>query len=143
MKRYDRKSACPVNFCLEAIGDPWSLLILRDIGLFGKHTYKGFLASTERITTSVLADRLANLVRLGIITREPHPTDGRQGYYTMTEKGIDLIPILLDMMEWGTKYDPQSAGHRKKALVTRIKDERSALVREMMARVRHGWAAFE
>jgi len=142
MKRTDKKSYCPVNHCLEAVGDQWSLLIIRDITLFGKHTYKEFLASSERITTSVLADRLANLENLAIIRKEPHPRDGRQDYYSMTEKGIGLIPVILDMMEWGTRFDPESTGHRKKAMLDRIRRERGKSVLDLMEKVRQGGAAF-
>ncbi|HRH78374.1 MAG TPA: winged helix-turn-helix transcriptional regulator, partial [Cellvibrionaceae bacterium] len=58
MKRTDTKSHCPINFTLEIMGDPWSLLVLRDVVFFGKHTFKEFLESAERITTSVLTSRL-------------------------------------------------------------------------------------
>lgn len=143
MKRKDRKSACPVNFCLEVIGDPWSLLVLRDIALFGKHTYKEFLSSSERITTSVLADRLVNLNKQGILRKEPHETDGRRDIYVLTEKGLDLIPMLLNMMEWGTRYDSGSAGHRKQEMVDRIRREQGTLIREVKAKVRKGGAVFE
>src|SRR5262245_44443256 len=141
MKRTDRKSDCPINFCLEAVGDPWSLLILRDIALFGRHTYKEFLSSGERITTSVLAQRLAGLEKRGIIKKEPYPTDKRRDTYVLTEKGLGLIPVLLDMMEWGTTHDPKSAGHRKKDFVERIRKERGLLTRKTIEKVRRGGAA--
>lgn len=143
MKRIDRKSACPVNFCLEAVGDTWSLLILRDIAFFGRHTYKEFLLSGERITTSVLAQRLANLEKHKIIRAKPHPTDKRRDVYTLTEKGLGLVPLLLDMMEWGTTNDPKSAGHRKEEVVGRIRVEQGALCREVQGRIRHGGALFD
>ena len=143
MKRKDRKSACPVNFCLEVIGDPWSLLILRDIALSGKHTYKEFLSSAERITTNILADRLSNLERRGILRKEPHATDGRRDNYVLTEKGLDLVPLLLDMTEWGTRHDPNSSGHRIQGMVDRIRREQGKLIREVKAKIRKGGAAIE
>lgn len=143
MKRTDVKSHCPINFSLEAIGDPWSLLILRDIVFFGKHTFKEFSESSERITTSVLTDRLLNLEKHNILTKEPHPTDQRRIIYVLTEKGLGLIPILLDMMEWGTAHDPESTGHRKKQLVERIRKEQSRLGRELKRRVRKGGWMFD
>ena len=142
MKRTDRKSACPVNFCLEAVGDSWSLLILRDIALFGRHTYKEFLEAGERITTSVLAARLAHLESHDIISREPHPGDKRRDNYVLTEKGRGLIPVILDMMEWGTAHDARSSGHRKKDFVAQLRKERGALTRDVTEKVRKGAAAF-
>jgi DNA-binding HxlR family transcriptional regulator len=140
MKRTDRKSACPINFGLEIFGDPWSLLILRDIALFGKNTFKEFLASEERITTSVLTDRLVRLEKRGIVRREPHPTDRRSSAYVLTEKGLALIPVLLDLMEWGTTHDPASAGHRKEEFLNKLREERGPLIHEMKERVRRGGA---
>jgi DNA-binding HxlR family transcriptional regulator len=78
VKRTDRKSHCPVNFALETVGDPWSLLVVRDIVFHGKHAFGEFLASEERITTSVLADRLATLVRTGILAKRRPATDRRK-----------------------------------------------------------------
>lgn len=109
MKRTDRKSHCPVNFALETVGDPWSLLVVRDIVFYGKRTFGEFLASEERITTSVLADRLASLVRTGILAKERSTTDRRRESYTLTDKGLALIPILVEMANWGVRYDPEVA----------------------------------
>ncbi len=142
MKRTDRKSACPVNFSLEILGDPWSMLIIRDIALFGRHTFKEFLEAGERITTSVLTNRLSNLMKHGIIRKEPHPSDGRRDHYFLTEKGIDLIPTILELMAWGTGYDPKSTGHRKASFVARLNNERGAVMEEIKEKVRKGGAAF-
>jgi DNA-binding HxlR family transcriptional regulator len=142
MKRTDRKSACPVNFSLEILGDQWSMLIVRDIALFGRHTFKDFLEAGERITTSVLSDRLANLTKHGIIRKEPHPSDGRRDHYFLTGKGIDLIPAILELMAWGTGYDAKSSGHRKESFVERIRTERGAVIEEVKEKVRKGGAAF-
>src|SRR5690606_41227345 len=106
MKKQLRRSNCPINFGLEAFGDTWSLLIIRDIVYFGKKTYGDFLRSDERIATNILANRLAQLERHGILVKTPHPIDRRKEVYTLTEKGIDLIPILVEMANWGAKYDP-------------------------------------
>src|SRR5262245_17764521 len=108
MKRTDVKSHCPINHALEAIGDPWSLLILRDIVYFGKHTYGEFLAANERITTSVLANRLDKLEEKGILRRVQHEQDKRKANYVLTSRGLDLIPIILDMEAWGGMHDPKT-----------------------------------
>jgi DNA-binding HxlR family transcriptional regulator len=143
MKRTDVKSHCPINHTLETIGDPWSLLILRDIVFFGKHTFKEFFESSERITTSVLTDKLVNLEKNGILTKQTNPEDQRRVIYVLTEKGLDLIPTLLSMMQWGTSYDPESTGHRKKELVDRIKKEQSSLSKEVRGKVKAGGFIFD
>jgi DNA-binding HxlR family transcriptional regulator len=143
MKRTDVKSHCPINHTLETIGDPWSLLILRDIVFFGKHTFKEFFESSERITTSVLTDKLVSLEKNGILTKRTNPEDQRRLIYVLTEKGLDLIPTLLSMMQWGTSYDPESTGHRKKELVDRIKKEQSNLSKEVQDKVKAGGYIFD
>ncbi len=108
MKRADRKSDCAINYSLEMLGDPWSLLIIRDIVSFGKKTYGEFLASDERIGTSVLARKLVSLEKNGIITKEPSKADKRKEEYRLTTKGLDLIPILCEFSLWGATHDPHS-----------------------------------
>lgn len=142
MKRSDIKSHCPVNFTLEILGDPWSLLVLRDLVFFGKKTFKEFLESSERITTSVLTNRLANLELQGVLAKQPHPTDMRSSIYSLTEKGLGIVPMLLCMMEWGTTYDTKSTGHRKAEFVARIRAEQSNLSKEVQESLRKGGTAF-
>ena len=102
MKRSPGKSHCPINFTLELLGDNWSLLILRDIHLFGKRRFKDFLESEEGISTNILADRLGKLERSGILEKV-------HGLYQPTEKGLDLLPLLIEMSLWGAKYDPNTS----------------------------------
>src|SRR5258708_7993391 len=103
-----RRSNCPIQFDLEILGDGWSLLIVRDIVLFGKHTYGDFLRSEEQIATNILAARLALLEREGILHKTPHATDKRKDVYMLTEKGLDLSPMLLDIVVCSATYDPQT-----------------------------------
>jgi DNA-binding HxlR family transcriptional regulator len=98
------RSDCPVNFAVEVFGDKWSLLIVRDIIFWGRNTYGAFLKSTEKPATNILADRLARLEREGVIVKKAHATDKRKEVYSLTEKGLDLIPILLDMAEWSLNH---------------------------------------
>jgi DNA-binding HxlR family transcriptional regulator len=107
VKRTDRKSRCAVNSALEVVGDPWSLLVVRDIVFYGKHTFGEFLAAEERITTSVLADRLARLVSGGILSKQRNPADKRRELYSLTDAGLALIPILVELANWGVRYDPE------------------------------------
>ncbi|WP_088830888.1 winged helix-turn-helix transcriptional regulator [Paenibacillus tyrfis] len=108
MKRSDNKSHCPINFSLETFGDNWSLLIVRDIVYFGKKTYGEFLESEEGISSNILASRLVHLERKGLLVKKPHDTDKRKEVYLLTEKGLDLIPVLLELANWGAQYDPET-----------------------------------
>lgn len=105
----ERRSGCPVSVSLEVFGDRWSLLIVRDMMVRGNKTFKEFLASGEGIATNILAGRLRRLVEAGIVITESHASDGRKVNYRLTEKGIDLAPILLDMLLWGAKHEETGA----------------------------------
>jgi len=130
-KTQQRRSDCPINFCLETFGDTWSLLIIRDIVYFGKKTYGEFLESEEGIATNILASRLAQLEQKGILVKTPHATDKRKEIYALTEKGLDLIPILLEMASWGARHDPQTGAPRDWiALVNANKEAMTQLIRE-------------
>ena len=100
------RSHCPVSLALEAIGDRWSLLILRDLIMRGKRHYQDFLNSGEGIATNILADRLARLERQGLISKSHDPEDKRQFRYSPTQKGLDLLPVILEMARWSKKYNP-------------------------------------
>ena len=106
MKRADNKSRCPINFSLEIFGDTWSLLIIRDMISLGKKTFGEFLDSEERIGPSVLADRLAHLEKRGIISKEPDPADKRKMIYSLTETGMNAIPIVYEIAVWGSRASP-------------------------------------
>lgn len=103
------RSGCPVSISLEAFGDRWSLLIIRDLMVRGYRTFKEFEESGEGIATNVLADRLRRLQASGIITTEADPTDGRRLNYRLTEKGIDLAPVLLELLIWGARHEDTGA----------------------------------
>ncbi|MHA4875029.1 winged helix-turn-helix transcriptional regulator, partial [Enterococcus faecium] len=90
----------PLNASVEILGDRWSLLIIRDMMLRGFRSYKEFLGSYEKIATNILADRLRRLESYGIITTEPDPADGRKVIYLLTSKGLDLAPIMTEMVLW-------------------------------------------
>src|SRR6266566_5014879 len=92
---HQKRSDCPINFALELFGDPWSLLIIRDIVYFGKNTYGEFLASEEGMATNILANRLAHLEHQGLLVKKLSEKDKRKEEYILTEKGLDLIPALM------------------------------------------------
>lgn len=100
-----KRSMCPINFALEEFGDIWSLLIVRDIIMFDKTTYGEFLSSPEHIATNILADRLEKLTANDIIKKVKDEKDKRKIKYQPTKKGVDLYPIMFEMMVWSAKYD--------------------------------------
>lgn len=104
-KNHTRRSTCPINASLEVLGDRWSLLIVRDMLFASARTYKDFLASDEKIATNILANRLTRLQEAGIIFSEPNPLDGRSARYRLTEKGVDLVPVLMELSSWGARYE--------------------------------------
>lgn len=98
------RSFCGVNRTLETIGDAWSLLIVRDMAFSGAKTYNEFLNAEEGIATNILSDRLKRLEIAGILEKRQDPIDGRRSLYQLTRKGIDLVPILVNMVLWGIKH---------------------------------------
>jgi DNA-binding HxlR family transcriptional regulator len=134
------RSHCPVNYGLEAIGDRWALLILRDIIFRGKRTYGEFLKSEEGFATNILASRLVHLIEAGILQREGHETDGRKDIYSLTEKGLDLIPLIFEMVVWSAKYDSESEAKRIIRLVKLITKDNRKISQKAMEQVRRGEA---
>lgn len=109
MRKPRRRSDCPIHFGLEVFGDPWSLLIVRDLMFKGRSTYMEFIRAEEGVATNVLADRLRRLEAQGIITSTRDANTGRATHYRLTQQGIDLMPILLDIIDWSARYDPSTA----------------------------------
>jgi DNA-binding HxlR family transcriptional regulator len=103
------RSGCPVSVSLEVFGDRWSLLIIRDLMVRGLQTFKEFQESGEGIATNILSDRLQRLEVARIITTEADNTDGRKVNYRLTEKGIDLAPVLLELLIWGARHERTAA----------------------------------
>jgi DNA-binding HxlR family transcriptional regulator len=103
------RSGCPVSISLEIFGDRWSLLIVRDLMVRGFRTFYDFEHSGEGIATNILADRLRRLKRAGIVETEPDPEDGRRVNYRLTRKGIDLAPVLLELLIWGAEHEKTGA----------------------------------
>src|SRR5882724_1788309 len=129
-----RRSDCPVSISLEVLGDRWSLLIIRDLMVRGLRTFKEFQESGEGIATNILADRLRKLEAAGIITSELQERDGRRSNYRLTGKGIDLAPVLLDLLIWGARHEKTQA---PPAVIAEMERNRE----EMLAEVRRRWQA--
>jgi DNA-binding HxlR family transcriptional regulator len=126
-----RRSGCTLNASVEMLGDRWSLLIIRDMMLRGFRSYKEFLECYEGIATNILADRLRKLVACGIITTEPDPIDGRKVIYSLTAKGIDLAPVLTEMVLWAAAHEDTG----NQALVRLMQEDK----KKFLAGVRQRW----
>jgi DNA-binding HxlR family transcriptional regulator len=137
---YQRRSDCPINFALETFGDPWSLLILRDIVYFGKKTYGEFLASEEGMATNILASRLAHLEQQGILAKKPSEKDRRKEEYALTEKGLDLIPVLVEMANWSAQYDPCTGAPAD--WIALMKSDREKMIQLIRETVQSGGSVF-
>lgn len=139
-KNRQRRSNCPINFALETFGDRWSLLIIRDIVFFGKKTYGEFLASTEGMATNILAARLAHLEQQGILAKQPYDLDKRKEVYSLTAKGLDLIPVLLEMGLWSAQHDAHTSA--PPAWIAQVKADKERVTRLVRETVRNGGAVF-
>jgi len=128
-----RRSECPLNASVEMLGDRWSLLIIRDMMLRGFRSYKEFLESYEGIATNILADRLRRLEGYGIIAAERDPSDGRKVVYSLTAKGIDLAPVMSEMVLWAAAHE--DTGNQE--LVKELQKDKAGFV----AAVRQLWAS--
>ena len=137
---HQKRSDCPINFALETFGDPWSLLIIRDIVYFGKNTYGEFLASEEAMATNILASRLAHLEHQGILVKKLSEQDRRKEEYALTEKGLDLIPILVDMANWSAEHDPHTAA--PPTWIDLMKADREKMIQRIRETVQSGGSVF-
>jgi DNA-binding HxlR family transcriptional regulator len=136
------RSHCSVNYGVEMFGDRWSLLIIRDIVFAGKKSYGEFLKSEEGIATNVLASRLAFMEEQGILLRSPNPLDKRKDFYTLTEKGLDLIPIMLNIVIWSAKHDAKSYVRPRKDFLARLRANPAEVGEQVKALVRGGGCVF-
>lgn len=136
------RSHCAVNYGVEIFGDRWSLLIIRDIVFAGKKSYGEFLKSEERIATNVLASRLSSLEKEGIIQKTPNLNDRRKDFYILTEKGLDLIPIVLNIALWSAKYDLKSYIHHRREFIDRLRSNPVQVGEEVKELIRNGGCLF-
>jgi DNA-binding HxlR family transcriptional regulator len=127
-----RRSGCPLNASVEMLGDRWSLLIIRDMMLRGKHSYKQLLDCDEKIATNILADRLRRLMAYGIIIATPDPSDGRKLTYSLTQKGIDLAPVMAEMVLWAAAHEDTG----NQALVRTLQKDKENFLKA----IRERWA---
>jgi DNA-binding HxlR family transcriptional regulator len=120
---------CPLNASVEMLGDRWSLLILRDMMLRGSRSYNDLLRCPEKIATNILADRLRKLARDGIITARRDPADRRKFVYYLTTKGIDLAPVMAELVLWAARYEKTSQAE----LIDRLRRDKQRSIAEVQA----------
>ncbi len=104
-----RRSQCAISMALEAVGDKWSLLILRDLMFTDKRSYGELQSSDEKIATNILAARLQSLEANGLIRKTTDSRNGRRSLYFLTEKGIDLLPVVIELRHWMEKHNPAAS----------------------------------
>jgi len=132
----DIRSGCPINLTLEVVGDRWSLILIRDIMFGNRRHFRELLArSNEGIATNILADRLKRLVAHGILSKRDDPTHKQKAVYSLTEKGIELLPLLVQMGTWGRRYLPTTP---ELAIRQELMEQGGpALLEDFMAELRH------
>jgi DNA-binding HxlR family transcriptional regulator len=133
-KQKRHPTECPIAFALDVFGDRWSLLIVRDVLFKGRRTYQEFLDAGEGIATNVLADRLKRLQRAGILLKKRSKEDARAFEYELTPRGLDLLPVLLEMIRWSAVHDPETP--LTKAFARSIEKDRDAVAEKMLREYR-------
>jgi DNA-binding HxlR family transcriptional regulator len=123
-----RRSGCPISISLELFGDRWSLLIVRDLMFKGRNRFGEFAMAGESIASNVLAERLERLECAGILTRAPDPDDARKVVYRLTRKGMDLAPVLIEMVLWAARHERTDA---PTAEVRAMKTDRDAVIADL------------
>ncbi|MBO9586507.1 MAG: helix-turn-helix transcriptional regulator [Flavobacterium sp.] len=121
-----KRSDCPINTSLEIWGDKWSLLIIRDLMFKKQCTYGDFLKSKEKIATNILASRLLVLEENDLIIKLDHPESKAKVLYQLTEKGIELFPVLVEISLWAEKY--YEIPEERKSLLEKAKQDKVAFI---------------
>ncbi|WP_346897653.1 helix-turn-helix domain-containing protein [uncultured Roseibium sp.] len=122
-KNRKRASGCPIAFGLDIFGDRWTLLIIREIMLRGKRTYSEILQADEGIATNILIDRLKHLESEGILEKHRDPENRRSFLYSLTQKGRDLAPILIEIILWSGVHDQRP--NAKRDVLEKIRQDRA------------------
>lgn len=130
----ERRSGCPISVALEILGDAWSLLIVRDLMFKGRKTYNEFLQAEEGIASNILADRLQRLEAADIVEKRRDPQDARRQIYRLTEKGVALAPVLVELVLWSARFEQTDAPPQ---VVKAMASDRRAFI----AGVRRAWKA--
>lgn len=125
-----KRSDCPISCSLDIWGDKWSLLIIRDLMFKKQSTYGDFLKSEEKIATNILASRLQTLEENGLIDKLDHPESKAKVLYKLTQKGIDLFPVMIEINLWANKYF--SLSEDRKAILKEVKKDKEKFIKDWM-----------
>lgn len=128
-----RRSDCPISNVLDFVGDKWSLLILRDMLFFNKCSFSELQASDEKMATNILSSRLLQMEKDGLISKRIDPKDKRKKIYRLAQPGKDMLPIILEMMIWSDKYDPNT--NAPKDFMDKIKTNKQEVIESILASV--------
>ena len=134
--RREGRSSCLFGRTLDLIGDRWSLLLIRDMLFDDKHTYGEFQASAEGIATNILAARLVALEEAEIITKEPLRKGRGRYYYSVTHKGVDLVPVMIEMFLWASRYFEVS--EKDKEHLAAINADKEGVINKLINKHRNG-----
>tara|TARA_B100000809_G_C14647228_1_gene354576 strand:- start:81 stop:497 length:417 start_codon:yes stop_codon:yes gene_type:complete len=126
------RSDCPISSALDLFGDKWSLLIIRDLVYFGERTFKDFSGAAERISSARLADRLCKLEKLKILTKSNHPTNRKVFLYNLTEKGMDLFPVIAEYVKWSNKHLNEHIAEPAKQFAEMLEKDRKGTLDQFM-----------
>lgn len=132
MAAHSERSRCPIAYSLDLLGDRWTLLILRDLAFKGRRYFQDFLEASERISSNILAERLRRLERWGIVVRMPDPVDHRRARYFLTDDGLELLPILIEMTIWGNRRHPDLNPPEER--LARMETDRAETIRQYRER---------
>lgn len=127
-------SGCPIDFALDIFGDRWTLLLIRDLVFLRKRQFGELLDSPEKIASNILAARLKKLEAAGLISRHPDPANRRKVIYELTDKAIELVPVLVEILAWGARHADYCTA--PKSYLQRIRKDRAGLIQETMAALR-------
>lgn len=130
MNKTKKRSDCPISSSLEIWGDKWSLLIIRDLMFAKECTYGDFLKAEERIATNILASRLQALEENKIIEKLGHPDSKVKVLYRLTRKGIDLLPVMIEINLWAEKYFP--IPDDRKEMLKEVKKDKAGFIKSMI-----------
>jgi DNA-binding HxlR family transcriptional regulator len=133
MKTNTPRSSCPVSYSLDIFGDKWTLLILRDMILNGKRSFSEFMSSTEKIASNILIDRLNTLHAEGFVNKTASDLNKSKFIYSLNDKAIDLVPVIIDLIEWGAKYNPTD---EPKSVLDKLAKNKSKTIKDIQDRLR-------
>lgn len=127
------RSDCPLNYALEIFGDKWTLLIIRDMIFFDKRYYQEFLSSEEKISTNILAIRLNSLEKNGFVRKEKSSRHKQKIIYSLTQKGIDLVPMVIEIGFWSEKYGEHIPAYKTDAILKEARKNKVFAIEKLIS----------